>query len=211
MKLNEQDTELLKQWVIKRLSDGSDADADILADYCLALLTTEEPEDVVKANSISNLQDFLQEQTEGFVNEVFSVIHTRGYDPNAPKPVPAPFPNTQPFQSRKRGLEDDGAPNGRIQAFDGGDRPVKQMRRGGRGGYDSGRGGHFTQPQVQQPWQQAQLMQMPQMPGMPAAAPPSDPNAPDPYAQYGGYQNYVAMWYASVLAQQQQGGQQPPQ
>jgi far upstream element-binding protein len=28
----------------------------------------------------------------------------------------------------------------------------------------------------------------------------------DPYAVYGGYQNYLAMWYASI-AQQQQGGQ----
>ncbi|KAK8217319.1 hypothetical protein M8818_001572 [Zalaria obscura] len=51
---------------------------------------------------------------------------------------------------------------------------------------------------------------MPGMPGMPqqgAGGPAGgDPNAPDPYAQYGGYQNYVALWYAA-LAQQQQGGQ----
>lgn len=180
MKLNEQDTELLKQWVIKRLSDISDADADILADYCLALLTTEEPEDAVKANSIANLQDFLQDQTEGFVNEVFNVIHTRGYDPNAPKPAPAPVAHPQPFQSRKRGFEDEGAPDGRIQAFDGGDRPVKQMRRGGRGGFDSGRGGHFAQAQVQQPWQPTQAMQMPQMLQMPQmpGMPPFDPSDP---------------------------------
>jgi far upstream element-binding protein len=33
--------------------------------------------------------------------------------------------------------------------------------------------------------------------------------AEDPYAAYGGYQNYAAMWYAA-LAAQQQGGQPPP-
>lgn len=29
-------------------------------------------------------------------------------------------------------------------------------------------------------------------------------NPADPYAQYGGYQNYVAMWYAAMQQQQQQ-------
>jgi far upstream element-binding protein len=42
-----------------------------------------------------------------------------------------------------------------------------------------------------------------------AAASPAGGAAADPYAIYGGYQNYLAMWYAS-FAQQQQGGQ-PPQ
>jgi len=52
------------------------------------------------------------------------------------------------------------------------------------------------------------MFQMPGMPQQAAAAPPTDPNAADPYAQYGGYQNYVALWYASMMAQN--GGQQPP-
>ncbi|KAK4966529.1 hypothetical protein LTR66_012026 [Elasticomyces elasticus] len=38
-----------------------------------------------------------------------------------------------------------------------------------------------------------------------AAPAGGDPN--DPYAAYGGYQNYVAMWYAAMAQQQQQGGQ----
>ncbi|KAF1343744.1 hypothetical protein EJ07DRAFT_170124 [Lizonia empirigonia] len=33
--------------------------------------------------------------------------------------------------------------------------------------------------------------------------------AADPYAIYGGYQNYLAMWYASFAQQQQQGGAPP--
>jgi far upstream element-binding protein len=42
----------------------------------------------------------------------------------------------------------------------------------------------------------------PQQPG----APPS--GGEDPYAAYGGYNNYVAMWYAAMAQQQQQQQQQ---
>lgn len=55
---------------------------------------------------------------------------------------------------------------------------------------------------------------MPSMPGMAQAGAPApvsgDPSA-DPYAAYGGYQNYVALWYAALAQQGQAGGQgQPP-
>lgn len=57
----------------------------------------------------------------------------------------------------------------------------------------------------QQPAQASSYNQGP--PGQ-APAPAANPagGAVDPYAVYGGYQNYIAMWYASI-AQQQQGGQ----
>lgn len=50
-----------------------------------------------------------------------------------------------------------------------------------------------------------------QQPSYANSAPAAQPaaGAADPYAVYGGYQNYLAMWYASI-AQQQQGGQGPP-
>lgn len=46
----------------------------------------------------------------------------------------------------------------------------------------------------------------------PTNAPPqaASANGADPYAQYGGYQNYVALWYQSLMYQQQQGGQGAP-
>jgi far upstream element-binding protein len=53
---------------------------------------------------------------------------------------------------------------------------------------------------------------LPAQPAPAAAGPPAGGAAADPYAVYGGYQNYLAMWYASI-AQQQQGGtgtQGPP-
>ncbi|KAK5988659.1 Far upstream element-binding 3-like protein [Cladobotryum mycophilum] len=46
----------------------------------------------------------------------------------------------------------------------------------------------------------------------PTNQPPQVPSGDgqDPYAQYGGYQNYVALWYQSLMYQQQQGGQGAP-
>jgi far upstream element-binding protein len=40
--------------------------------------------------------------------------------------------------------------------------------------------------------------------GQPTQAASEASNATDPYAAYGGYQNYVAMWYAAQMAQGQQ-------
>ncbi|KAH6618888.1 hypothetical protein C7974DRAFT_317992 [Boeremia exigua] len=45
--------------------------------------------------------------------------------------------------------------------------------------------------------------------GQPPAPAAGSPTGADPYAIYGGYQNYLAMWYASFAQQQQQGGAPP--
>lgn len=94
-------------------------------------------------------------------------------------------------------------------------RPLK----GGQGG-QGGRGGgqDYGQPQgysqAQQPAYGGYAPPQPQfqMPGAPAPtqqAPASDPN--DPYAAYGGLQNYLALYYANLQAQQQGGqGGAPP-
>ena len=67
----------------------------------------------------------------------------------------------------------------------------------------------------------SQQQQQQQQPSYGQSAPAGQPPAPapaaggaagaaDPYAIYGGYQNYLAMWYASFAQQQQQGGGQGP-
>ncbi|KAB2579571.1 Far upstream element-binding protein 2 [Lasiodiplodia theobromae] len=90
--------------------------------------------------------------------------------------------------------------------------------RGGRGRDNEPYNERYSQPQQQQGYAQQQPAGMSQQQ---AAGPGGDAAAAggaDPYAMYGGYQNYMAMWYAA-LAQQQQGqqgqpgqtpGQQPP-
>ena len=72
----------------------------------------------------------------------------------------------------------------------------EQRNRGqGRDGRDDDRYDvrHPAQQQVQAPAYGATPGQQPQVAG-----------GEDPYAAYGGYNNYVAMWYAAMAQQQQQ-------
>ncbi|OQO07243.1 hypothetical protein B0A48_07813 [Cryoendolithus antarcticus] len=156
MHLDDNDSELLKTWVIKRLSDISDADSDVLADYVLALVKSDDPDAVVRETCISNLQDFLQDSTESFVDEVIAVITTKQFDPSHVPLTTGVAPNGN--GSRKRSLEDDGAIESLSHHGDVGHRPTKQMRRG------NARGGRFQQPSQQQ-WQ----------PGNQLPAPPNAP------------------------------------
>jgi far upstream element-binding protein len=80
---------------------------------------------------------------------------------------------------------------------------VRQKGSGPRGGGGGGRGHQdLDRPSYSQ--QQA--------PSAPTNQPPQPASADgaDPYAQYGGYQNYLALWYQSLMYQQQQGGQGAP-
>ncbi|SMR47771.1 unnamed protein product [Zymoseptoria tritici ST99CH_3D1] len=148
MLLDDAQSELLKNWIIKRLEDVSDADSDVLADYVLALVKTDEPEAVAQQSCVSNLQDFLGDGATAFVNDLFAAITAKSYDPSY-KPPPllatsngSQHSSLQPHnKSRKRALHDterDESQFGRLIAFDSSDRPVKQARRGGR---ERGRGG----------------------------------------------------------------------
>jgi len=190
MQLDDAATELLKKWIITKLENISDADSDVLADYVLALVKTDEPEPVARANCIENLSDFLHGATEPFVVELFQAISTKSYDPNRPKLKPAAAvyqplkrssaatPRTS-NDSRKRSYRHDGdhdhTANGNAwtQAYEGEDRPFKQAKRGGRG--RDQRGARQAQPPPQ-PYGLPQDML--QTPPFQAGLPPLDPNDP---------------------------------
>ncbi|EON69236.1 hypothetical protein W97_08496 [Coniosporium apollinis CBS 100218] len=89
MFVDEADAAELKSWVVKRLEDISDADSDVLADYVLALVRSDDPDDQVKSNCLENLEDFLKEHTATFVDDVFQAIRTRAYLPGYTAPQPA--------------------------------------------------------------------------------------------------------------------------
>ncbi|KAK6002180.1 hypothetical protein QM012_001818 [Aureobasidium pullulans] len=169
MHLDDSASEELKAWVVKRLEDISDADSDVLADYVIALIKSDESDDQVKQNCQDNLLDFLHDSTPQFVNDVFA--HLENSDSKPLQPTATAFQPTAPaFQpsepafnppsgpsSRKRDFNDSNAFDGHAQGYQQ-DRPMKQMRRGGRGGQ---RGGF-----------------MGQMSGAPQSLPPFDPNNP---------------------------------
>ncbi|KAM3423241.1 hypothetical protein BST61_g689 [Cercospora zeina] len=174
MRFDDADTDLLKTWTVAKLEHVSDADADVLADYVLALVTTDEPEAVAKANCIENLRDFLGDKTDAFVRELFVAIANKSYDPSRPPPKPSKPTYRPPRRASidpppqvlnpgvKRGYHDwdrDGNQSQRQQL----DRPTKHARRGA-GGARGGRGtGRKSYPQPPMP-----------PPGMP----PFDPSNP---------------------------------
>ncbi|KAI9155357.1 Far upstream element-binding protein 2 [Paramyrothecium foliicola] len=83
---------------------------------------------------------------------------------------------------------------------------VRQKSAGGGGGGGGGRGGRGHHDM-----DRPSYSQQPASNPSTNAAPPASGDAQDPYAQYGGYQNYVALWYSSLMyQQQQQGGQGAP-
>ena len=182
MMLDEKESGLLKQWIVKKLEDISDADSDVLADYVVALAKSDEPEPAAKGSCIENLKDFLLDNTESFVDQLFQAVSTKSYDPSRPPSKPAPVIYQPPKRtsaefhdlangSRKRSYHDwdrneQVGPNGFAQSYDVEERPMKHPRRGGRG-HDH-RGGREPRQQFE----------MPQMPTPPPGMPPIDPHNP---------------------------------
>ncbi|TGZ77082.1 hypothetical protein EX30DRAFT_398842 [Ascodesmis nigricans] len=85
MLFDDGDTELLKQWIVKRLEDISDADSDVLADYVLALLKHDQADQEVERLCVEQLDDFLREHTRQFVTDLFVGLRSRAYLPSHSK------------------------------------------------------------------------------------------------------------------------------
>ncbi|KAL3461592.1 hypothetical protein BJX64DRAFT_260503 [Aspergillus heterothallicus] len=87
MQLTEEQATEVKNWVVKKLEDISDADSDVLADYVLALIRTDAPDEEIRKASVENLEDFLREHTSEFVDELFATFATKQAPPSAPNPA----------------------------------------------------------------------------------------------------------------------------
>lgn len=211
MLFDEADSDLLKTWIVKKLEDVSDADSDVLADYVLALVKTDEPEAVARTSCVENLRDFLGDTSASFVDDIFAAIASRAYDPSRPAPK-ATAPTHQPprrtsFEppqavngSRKRLFHDwdrDDSQQGVLPVNEARERPVKQPRRG-RGGFDQ-RGGQ-QQHQFQHPNE-------PQIPTPPPGMPPFDPN--NPMASFLAMQQAMSMMQGLPTAPLGQGQASP--
>ncbi|KAF2089499.1 hypothetical protein K490DRAFT_72251 [Saccharata proteae CBS 121410] len=170
MHVEEADTPALKKWIVKRLEDVSDADSDVLADYVLALVKSEDPDDQVRSNCLENLEDFLRDNTGRFVDDIFSTVRTKSYVPGHAVPqgadsVAAPSfnPPSGPANDRRpsaqfhNGMHGGGADQSRKRTWNeragsesrdvsmgggavGAERAMKQVRRGNYQG-PGGRGG----------------------------------------------------------------------
>lgn len=202
MLIEEEDAVELKTWVVKRLENISDADSDVLADYVIALMRADTPESELRTNAIDSLEDFLKDNTIAFVEEIFKTIHTKSYSLGAripqsslstSPPFTAPSGPSSTYRSlgvgrglhgvqepRKRSYNDRQEEDPGVDShYSRGERQMKQVRRGGRGGRvdalapRNGRGVFYESPYHQAGSSPA----LPSFQNMPLPL-PFDPNDP---------------------------------
>ncbi|KAJ2985596.1 hypothetical protein NUW58_g5446 [Xylaria curta] len=90
----EQDAPLIKAWIVRRLENNSDADADVLADYVLALLRHDGDVETIRKLFEEEIPDFLREDAAAFTNDVLQAVKYQSYLPGAP-PAPPTAPTTR--------------------------------------------------------------------------------------------------------------------
>ncbi|KAG5959842.1 hypothetical protein E4U57_000481 [Claviceps arundinis] len=180
MFFSEEDAPLLKAWIVKRIENTSDADADVLAEYIIALLKHDGDEASVRSLCEQEIPDFLTEDSKQFLDDVFQAVTYRSYVPGAPAPPPPkPSPmdtkeppaapaNPQQQQPRKRRFEETVAPNDHDRNGSHGRAP-KHARRGRRGGHAEDRAAYGQGHQSQMQGQNYPMGLM---------MPPLDPNNP---------------------------------
>ncbi|KAG5986220.1 hypothetical protein E4U54_005540, partial [Claviceps lovelessii] len=134
----------------------SDADADVLAEYVIALLKHDGDEASVRLLCEQEIPDFLTEDPKQFLDDVFQAITYRSYMPGAAAPPPPnrtfigpTAPPTILEASKKRNYDETVAQNDYHGQFSH-ERVTKQARRGRRGGRADDRLGYgHVQNQMQ--------------------------------------------------------------
>lgn len=86
----------LKDYIIKRLStiDECEADPQVLADYIIALLKHDKPQNELKTFCINELNDFLGKATSDFISHLFTAINSKSYLSKSQPPRPAAPPKS---------------------------------------------------------------------------------------------------------------------
>ncbi|KAF9090612.1 hypothetical protein BGX29_011371 [Mortierella sp. GBA35] len=69
----------LKEFLTQELALISDADPAMLADYIIALLKHDKETDELRDLCVSQLEDFLQQETESFVDMLFKALASKSY------------------------------------------------------------------------------------------------------------------------------------
>ncbi len=77
--IEQADLSSLRSWIVSKVTNLSDADPDVLADFILALLKHELPDDELFLMCQEQLRDFLQDNTAQVVRELIYAVNTRSY------------------------------------------------------------------------------------------------------------------------------------
>lgn len=111
MLFEEADAPHLRAWIIKRLENTSDADADVLADYVIALLRHDADVDTIRKLFEEEIPDFLREDSAPFTDDVFQAVKYKSYLPGAPpappvsRQAPKPLPQAPKIPSGPAALQ----------------------------------------------------------------------------------------------------------
>ncbi|KAK4671197.1 LOW QUALITY PROTEIN: hypothetical protein QC764_602520 [Podospora pseudoanserina] len=89
---HENDLKLFLVQKIEKTPDADEVDAEVLADYVLALLKHDGDVESVRQTCVASLPDFLGEGTKQFVDGILEAITFKTYLPNALPPPPPPPP-----------------------------------------------------------------------------------------------------------------------
>ncbi|KAF9036450.1 hypothetical protein BDZ89DRAFT_1100620 [Hymenopellis radicata] len=121
----------LKPWLVRTLEPICDAEPGALAEYILALLKHNVPENEMRKELAVQLDEFLEKECQPFIDTLFAVLRTKSYVPYSTAsgsslpskssdngiPIPldsliSPSVPTSPSRTRKRSLDDvgDGRP-----------------------------------------------------------------------------------------------------
>lgn len=79
MIFDNEETEALKQYLSTTVDPICDADPEKLADYVIALLKHDKPEKELKNLCINQLEEFLRDETENFINQLFVALSNKSY------------------------------------------------------------------------------------------------------------------------------------
>ncbi|KZV77625.1 hypothetical protein PENSPDRAFT_746751 [Peniophora sp. CONT] len=80
----------LRPWLTRTLEPICDADPEALSNYILALLKHESPEADLRRDLSQQLEEFLEKETAGFVNTLFTALRTKSYLPYTTSSTPPP-------------------------------------------------------------------------------------------------------------------------
>ncbi|KAI6209354.1 hypothetical protein M3Y96_00212800 [Aphelenchoides besseyi] len=96
-----ENTELLTQWIKKRISEICDAEPVAFAKYVVALLKKDDSEDKLRSICCDQLNVFLAEGTDDFVNNLFETLESQAYLRGADKePSPPIEKDTEPMTTQ---------------------------------------------------------------------------------------------------------------
>ncbi|KAG7099441.1 hypothetical protein E1B28_001292 [Marasmius oreades] len=110
----------LKTWLVRTLEPICDAEPGALADYILALLQHNIPENEMRKELTTQLDEFLEKECPAFIETLFTALRSKSYLPYTTSPPPPPSKSfdigipipldgllSSSESSRKRSLEQD--------------------------------------------------------------------------------------------------------